>query len=162
MRKLIITLVVSVIANSGAVAQFSELPQEPQKFSTRFGLLTVRKDRMLLFKGHRLNPPIEGNNSLNLGKVFRIGATDVVLVVDNGGSACPYLYCLVSTTKEGAKPTPAFGTCAEYASIRRRRDSIEIRMPGFLGPFESSPKRRKAERERHVFVFRDGLVTEKR
>ena len=75
-----------------ALAQFSGLPQEPKRVSTRFGALSVGKDRMLMFKGQKLDPPIEGNNSLNLGVPFRIGSNDVALVIDNGGTACPVLY----------------------------------------------------------------------
>jgi hypothetical protein len=160
MFKLVVAIVLLTIAGGGARAQISALPQEPQETSTRFGSLRVGEDRTLLFNGRRLNPPVEGNYSLNFGGLFRLGPADVVLVMDSGGTACPYLYYLVSVTKSGAKATPAFGTCAELTGIRRRGDSIEVRMPGFLGPFEPAAERRRAERRRHVFVFRAGVVTE--
>jgi hypothetical protein len=159
MRNLIIRIAALVVVGGSALAQ-SGLPQEPQKTSTRFGSLTVGEDRMLLFKGQKLSPPIEGNNSLNLGEVFQIGATDVVLVMDNGGTACPYLYYFISVTKAGAVATPSFGTCGELGSIRRSGNSISVTMPGYLGPFEPDAKRRKAARERHVFIFHAGVVTE--
>jgi hypothetical protein len=143
-----------------SVAQFSGLPQEQQRVSTRFGPLSVGKDRMLMFKGQKLDPPIEGNNSLNLGVPFRIGSNDVALIVDNGGTACPSLYYLVTVNKDGAKATKAFGTCSELETIKRTGDSISISMRGFKGPFEPASERRKASREHHVFVFRNGIVTE--
>jgi hypothetical protein len=160
MCKLTIAIVLLTIASARAQAQLSAVPQEPQETATRFGSLTVGEDRVLLFKGRRLDPPITGNNSLNLGEPLRIGFIDIVLVMDSGGAACPFLYYLVSVTNSGAKATPAFGTCAELTSIRRKGDFLVLRMPGFLGPFEPPAARRRAERERHVFVFRGGVVTE--
>ncbi len=53
-----------------------------------------------------------------------------------------------------------FSTCAELASIKRSADSISVRMPGFRGPFEPASEQRKANKERHVFLFHDGVVTE--
>ena len=160
MFKLIVAIVVLTTAGASARAQISALPQESQETATRFGSLTVGEDRTLLFEGRGLNPPVTGNNSLNFGGLFRLGPADVLLVMDSGGTACPYLYYLVSVTKSGAKATPAFGTCAELTGVRRQGDSLVLRMPGFLGPFEPAAGRRRAERRRHVFVFRAGVVTE--
>jgi hypothetical protein len=66
---------------------------------------------MLLFRGRPLDPPVHGHNSLDLDHPFRIGETDVVRITDNGGTACPFLYCFVITNKSGGKATPSFGTC---------------------------------------------------
>ena len=160
MWKLISGVAVLIISAASAHAQFSQLPQEPQKVATRFGFLTVGKNRMLLFKGHKLEPPIEGNNSLNLGAIYHTGPDDIVLAMDNGGSACPFLYYFITVNKDGARATKAFGTCAELSNIKRFGDSISIRMPGFLGPFEPVAKRRAAARQRHNLVFSRGVVTE--
>jgi len=160
MGKLIPGLAFFVVTIINAHAQFSGLPQVPQKIITRFGALTVAKERVLLFKGHNLEPSIEGNNSLNLGARYRVGANDVVLVMDSGGTACPFLYYFVIVNKDGARPTKSFGTCAELTSIKRSGDSTSINMKGFKGPFEPAAERRRATRERHVFVFHDGAVTE--
>lgn len=140
------------VADSSAFAQFTALPQEPQETRTRFGSLTVGKDRKLLFKGHSLQPPIEGNNSLNLGKLFRIGASEVVLVVDNGGSACPFLYYFVTVSKAGANATSSFGTCNELSSLKRVGNSISVTMRGFRGPFEPEAEKKRAARE-SMFSF---------
>jgi hypothetical protein len=160
MWKLILGVVFLAVTNTNAHAQFSGLPQATQKVTTRFGTLTVAKDRILLFKGHKLEPSIEGNNSLNLGTLLHIGPNDVVLVMDNGGTACPFLYYFLTVNKGGARATKSFGTCAELASIKRSADSISVRMPGFRGPFEPASEQRKANKERHVFLFHDGVVTE--
>lgn len=97
--------VVLTLSSTNAAA---ELLQEPQLLSTRFGPLSVGQDRVLLFKARRVQPRVRGNNSLDLGTLYRIGSTDVVLVTDNGGTACPYLYHFVAVATAGAKATPAF------------------------------------------------------
>ena len=151
MRKYIIGFSLLLIAGTSALAQ---------ETTTRFGALTVNDDKMLLFKGHPLNPPIQGNNSLDVGEPYQIGATDVVLVTDNGGTACPFLYYFVTVSASGAKATPVFGTCGEVTTVKRTGDSISVYMPGFAGPFESQRKQLRAAREKHVFIFRAGVVTE--
>jgi hypothetical protein len=151
MLKLMIGLVVMFLAVTCAFAQ---------EVSTRFGALSVNEDKMLLFRGQPLKPPIQGNNSLDISKPFTVGSTDVVLVTDNGGTACPFLYYFVSVSKSGAKVTPVFGTCGEATNVKFNGDSISVTMPGFLGPFERQAAQRRAARERHVFIFRGGVVTE--
>ena len=128
--------------------------------ATRFGSLTVNSQKILEFNGRPLEPVIKGNNSLSLGEPVRVGATDVVLVTDNGGTACPFLYYFVTASKSGAKATPSFGTCGEIAEVRSVGRSISVVMPGYRGPFEPEKERSKAQRQKHIFIFRDGVVTE--
>src|SRR6266508_3830563 len=97
MEKYILSLLLLVC---GSVAA-----QETNTVSTRFGALTVNDAGVLLFKGAPFKPTIEANNSLDLSKTCEIGAADVVLVTDNGGTACPALYYFVTVTKSGAKAT---------------------------------------------------------
>jgi hypothetical protein len=151
MLKLMIGLMVMFLTGTCAFAQ---------EVSTRFGVLSVNEDKMLLFRGRPLTPPIQGNNSLDISKPFTVGSTDVMLVTDNGGTACPFLYYFVSVSKSGAKATPVFGTCGEATNVKLSDDSIHVTMPGFLGPFERQAAQRRAARERHVFIFRAGVVTE--
>jgi hypothetical protein len=157
MGKLIIGITMLVVVGTSAFAQVLQVPQE---ISTRFGSLSVNDDKILLFKGHPLDPPIKGNNSLDLGKLFRIGGTDVVLVRDNGGTACPFLYYFVSVSKSGAKATPSFGTCGELTKIKRIGKSISVTLRDYRGPFEPEAEWQKATKERHVLIFRAGEVTE--
>ena len=95
---------------------------------TRFGSLTVNNRRTLEFNGRALEPAITGNNSLSLGEPMRLGATDVVLVRDNGGTACPYLYYFVTVSKFGAKAASSFGTCGEISEVRPGTKSISVVM----------------------------------
>jgi hypothetical protein len=115
---------------------------------------------MLLFQGHPLQPPVQGNNSLDIGTPFHIGESDVVLVTIFGGTACPYLYHFITVTKSGATSTPSFGTCKEALNVRLNGNSILLEMHGYRGPFEPVAERRKAAREIYAFQFKDGAVAE--
>jgi hypothetical protein len=154
MRKYIFGIALLLLASASAPAQ------ETTTIQTRFGALTVSDAGVLLFKGTPVQPTIEANNSLDLSKPFEIGAADVVLVTDNGGTSCPALYYFVTVTKSGAKVSPAFGTCSDLIKIKHIGDSISVSMPGYQGPSESKRAQQKAARERHVFIYRAGVVTE--
>jgi hypothetical protein len=157
MRTLIPGLTLLLVTSAGVCAQ---VPQESQDVSMRFGALTVNGEKELLYKGRSLRPQIVGNNSLDLGEPISIGATDVVLVTDNGGTACPYMFYFVTISSSGAKATRPFGTCGEFVSMKHTGNSISLTMQGFQGPFEPEAEQVKAARQRHVFLYRGGVVTE--
>ena len=138
----------------------SGLAQEPNAVATRFGALSVSEAGVLLFESVPVRPTIEANNSLDLSKPYQIGASDVVLVTDNGGTACPALYYSVTVTKSGVRVTPSFGTCSDLIKIKLSGDSISVSMPGYRGPAESKQAQRRAAGERHVFNYHAGAVTE--
>lgn len=150
-------LAIVVLAACIAVAQ----SEQELRLATRFGVLTVGENRMLLFEGHPLEPPVQGNSGLDVGEPFHIGDSDVVLVTIIGGTACPYLYHFVTVNKNEAKATQSFGTCNQTTEVKRRGDSIQISMHGYRGPFEPAAERRKVAREKHIFEFKDGIVAEK-
>jgi hypothetical protein len=142
------------------LAGISTSAQETNSSTTRFGALTVSDAGVLLFKGSPVQPTIEANDSLDLGEPFQIGASDVVLVTDNDGTACPAIYYFVTVTKSGAKATPSFGTCSDLIKVKRVGDSVSVSMPGYQGPFESKRAQSRAARERHVYLYHAGDVTE--
>jgi hypothetical protein len=156
MRKCMATIATVLIAG-GALAQ---VPQLAQKIPTKFGALSVGDDTVLRFRGRRLQPLIKGGYSLNLGRPFRVADNDVVLVTNNGGTACPYLYYFVTLSQSGAQATHSFGTCNAVISVKQKGDSILLSMHGYRGPFEPDEERTKALRETHTFVFHDGAVKE--
>ena len=137
-----------------------QLKGQADSVQTRFGELEVSQQRVLTFKGIPVEPRIQANNRLDIGRPFRIGDSDVALVTDEGGTACPFLYHFVSLRRSGATATKAFGTCNELTSVRREGDSIIVTMQGYQGPFEPPAERRRAMAEKHSFVFRNGTVTE--
>ena len=114
----------------------------------------------LLFHNRALQPPIHANSGLDIGRVFHMGDANVVLVTQIGGTACPYLYYLVTIRDSTAEATPEFGSCNEVVSATRKGNSIVLTMHGYRGPFEPPADRRKAERELRTFVFSDGKVSE--
>jgi hypothetical protein len=129
--------------------------------ATRFGNLTIGSDNVLLFRGKPVVPKVDGNNSLTLVKNFTVGPSDVTLVQDNGGTACPTLYYFLTSTPQGATSTRSFGTCADLIKLSRDGNSIIVIMGGYRGPFESSAAQARAAKEKHVFIFANGLLTEK-
>jgi len=153
MSKYILGIALLLFAGAGVQAQETTI-------QTRFGALTVNDGGVLLFKGAPLQPTIEANNSLALSERYQIGSSDIVLVTDNGGTACPALYYFVTVMKSGAKATPAFGSCSDLIKIKRMSDSISVSMPGYAGPAEPKRAQTRAARERHVFIYRAGVVTE--
>ena len=153
MSKYILGIALLLFAGAGVQAQETTI-------QTRFGALTVNDGGVLLFKGAPLQPTIEANNSLALSEPYQIGSSDIVLVTDNGGTACPALYYFVTVTKSGAKATPAFGSCSDLIKIKRMGDSISLSMPGYAGPSKPKRAQTRAARERHVFIYRAGVVTE--
>lgn len=133
--------------------------QEVATVQTRFGVLSV-SNSTLLFRGQPLRPRLEGNSSLDVGKPYQISASDVVLVTNYGGTACPYLYAFVTTSKTGAEATPCFGTCNQALSVTREGKTLLVKMHGFRGPFEPAADRARAESEMHVFTYRARVVSE--
>lgn len=109
---------------------------------------------------------IQGNSSLSLVAHLELKDRDVVLLQDNGGTACPALYRFASITAQGIAVTPEFGTCSDIAAITHQPPSPGkdpepvVTMTGFLGPFESSQAQKHATMRAHRYVLRRGQVKE--
>jgi len=134
------------------------------ELATRFGPLRIQGamgENVLTFGGRELVPSVTGNTSLEFVKKFEIGDADVTLILDNGGSACPSLFYFVTTDRDGATSIGLFGSCAYLKTIKRSGDVISLIMPGFAGA-DAQPEAavRKADKERHVFTFANGRLTE--
>ena len=154
MRKDMFGIVLLLLAGTSALAQ------DENTITTRFGPLSISDTGKLLFKGNLLDPPFEEDAGLSLSKLHQIGDADLVLVTLDGGTACPALYYWVTVKESGAKITKSFGTCSDLIKIKLTGDTISVSMPGFEGDFESKRAQRKAALERHVYIYRAGVVTE--
>ena len=134
-----------------------------KKLKTRFGVVSVREDdNLLLFKGKPVAPAIEGNNSLSIVANYEIGQSDVLLLQDTGGTACPALFRFITVSAAGLRATPEFGTCSDsiYPSWDSKTGTVTITTNGFKGPFEPEAEKRKAYMTKTVFRFAKGQVTE--
>jgi hypothetical protein len=130
-----------------------------QPVATRYGTLSSDEDRLLRLNSEAV-PHIEGNNGLMLEKIYRIGRSDIAVICDMGGTALPAQYYFVTLSSKGAKVQGPYGTGNDEVVVRRKRDTITLTMPGFLGPFEPLEKRKAAFAETHIFRFWRGLVTD--
>lgn len=126
-----------------------------ETISTRFGQLkTDEYDTELSYSG---KPIAQGNNSIRLVKKFQIGDSDVLLMQDNGGTACPALYLFVTVTASGVKTSEEFGSCNEVASVTQEGEAVNVTMPGFKmakGVYQQSGEKTKCS-----FSFKSGVVT---
>ena len=127
---------------------------------TRFGSLKINEQYILLYKNRPLSPTIRGNSSLSIVSTYQVGNSDVVLIQDNGGTACPASFIFLSVTSNGVKATERFGTCADLIESKLVKESIFVKMPGFMGPYQPLEERMEAAEETHVFVFKAGVLTE--
>ena len=136
-----------------------------QQAKTRFGLVSVREDDMrLLFKGKPVTPAIEGNSSLSIVAHYEIGQSDVLLLQNTGGTACPALFHFITVNAAGLRATPEFGTCSDiiYPSWDSKTGTVAITTNRFMGQFQSEAEKRKAYMTKTVFRFANGQLTENR
>lgn len=134
-----------------------------KKVKTRFGVVSVREEgKLLLFKGKPVSPAIEGNNSLNIVAHYEMGQSDVLLLQDNGGTACPALFRFITVSASGVRMTPEFGTCSDliYPTWDSKTGTVTVAMSGFRGPFESEAEKQKAYMTKTEFRFANGQLTE--
>lgn len=134
-----------------------------KKVKTRFGVVSVREEgNLLLFKGKPVSPAIEGNNSLDIVAHYEMGQSDVLLLQDTGGTACPALFRFITVSSSGVRVAPEFGTCSEiiYPTWDSKTATVTITMNGFRGPFEPQAEKHKAYMTKTVFRFANGRVTE--
>lgn len=124
-----------------------------QDIPTRFGALTINDENMLLYKNKSFNPEIQGNNSLSLLGTYRLDTQDIVLIQDNGGTACPAQLYFITLSASKVKASQPFGTCSDLIKVKATPKNVLVTMPGFQGPFESEQAQEKAAKEKHLYSF---------
>lgn len=87
----------------------------------------------MLFKGKPVAPAIEGNSSLSIVANYEIGQSDVLLLQNTGGTACPALFQLRHRERRGLRATPEFGSCSDiiYPSMDIKTATITITTNGY-------------------------------
>ncbi len=125
-----------------------------ETIATRYGQLKTDEDgRELLYKGKSI---VEGNNGIRLVKKFQIGETDVLLLQDRGGNACPSLYRFVSLQKTGGTVSELFGSCNDLTAATQNGDTIQVSIPGYLmvnGRYKESGEKTKC-----AFEYKSGSI----
>ncbi len=138
------------VAMAAAVAGYDKTAK------TRHGTLTIADDDTLLFKGRRVLPGVQANNSLAFVAHHELGKADVVLLQNTGGSACPATYRFITLTAGGITASPEFGTCSDLIyPTSDGQATITVAMPAFVGPDGGKAPRRKV-----VYRYQAGQVTE--
>lgn len=134
-----------------------------KKFKTHFGVVSVREEgNLLLFKGKPVAPAIEGNSSLSIIAHYEMGQSDVLLLQNTGGTACPALFRFITVNAAGLRATPEFGSCSDiiYPTWDAKTGAVTVTMNGFRGPFEPEADKQKAYMTKTVFRFVNGQVME--
>ena len=84
---------------------------DPVTINTRFGAVKNNADDLLEFKGKVLKPEVSVPSAAYVVNTFKLASSDVVLVSQAAGNACPGQYVYVTIDATSAKVSPTFGTC---------------------------------------------------
>ena len=120
---------------------------------TRHGMVSVHEeDNTLLFKGKPVKPAIEGNGALSIVAHYEMGHTDVLLLQNTGGTACPAQFRFINIGSGSLRASPEFGTCSDiiYPTFDPKTGAT-VAMVGFSGPFEPAAAQRKAAMTKTVY-----------
>ena len=123
-----------------ASAQGAQMP-------TRFGTLSTNDESVLLLNGKPIRPEVSGNSGLSLVGVVQNYETDIAIIENNGGNACPLLIRIITLSKGVPKVSPEFGSCSDLVSYTLKDGELQISMPKMQG------------KGNEVFKFQNGVVT---
>jgi hypothetical protein len=125
--------------------------------ATRYGILSTNDSNALTFRGKEVSPKTVGNNSLSILDSFKFGDSDVVLVRDDGGDACPAMYYFATVTAAGVSMSGRFGSCSDLAVVKQCGNSLLVTMPDYTGDRDS-----QAAVAKHICRYRylKGEVTQ--
>lgn len=96
---------------------------------TRFGRVSVDDEERLVFKGKLVQPEVAGNNGLSIVRQYEVGSSDILLIQNTGGTACPALYHFATVTARGMTVTPEFGSCSDLIATYQEGARIRVLMP---------------------------------
>lgn len=130
---------------------------------TRYGTFEIKSpaeyaSETLYFDKTPVQPLIEGNNSLTVEGQFKLKQDDVLIVQDNGGTACPaQLYIIKVSPNKTVTPSPLFGTCSDLIEIKQKENKIVIHMPEFMN-IHTEAHHHESDRIKQVTYIYDGKV----
>lgn len=122
---------------------------------TKFGVLSVNNENILEFNGKPVVPTVAGNNGLTLLDNFALGESNVVLVRDDGGEACPAMYYFAKIGREAVQMSDRFGSCSDLAKAKLVGGVILVSMPDYSGDVDS-----RAAVARHLcrYKYENGAI----
>jgi len=143
----------------------SAIGEVEQKARTRHGVLAVDAPGMrLLWQGKPLWDADLPAGEYRIVRHYEWGPSDVVLVQSTRGKACPAMFRFLTTSPQGIRTTPAFGTCSDLVYPFMSTDGqgtpyAIVRMVDFQGAASSETMQHQAARTRVEYVFRGGQLT---
>lgn len=118
---------------------------------TRYGELTSSRDGSMLFRGKEVPPygvAFDGSFSSKPLATFRVGKSDIVLMLQGMGNSCPGNFVFVTVTVKGAKASRNFGTCYdEHSEPVQLGQRITLTMPNL------------SRKGKSTFTFINGVVS---
>lgn len=117
-----------------------------------------------------VNPPepVAGNNALHIVAHAERQSSDLVLLQNLGGTACPALYRIATISSAGIRVTPEFGSCSDIAALawpdaehpdaQAPKAEWVLAMPGYRGPFSTPEEQTHASHQLHRYAFEQGAV----
>ena len=119
------------------------------RIPTKFGEMRTNENGDLQFKGKTIAPTVNLPSSAYVIATYKLPASDVVLVSQPAGNACPGQYAYITVSPEAARATPTFGTCYD-----------EDVKPVLNGESLSFTMRNVGSKGSSKYVYEKGIVTE--
>lgn len=124
---------IKIILAATFTLSFSLASAQGTHMPTRFGTLSTNDESILLLNGKPFRPGVVGNNGLKLVALVQDDETDIAIIENYGGNACPLLIRIVALSKEGQKVSPEFGSCSDLVSYTLKFGELQISMPKMQG-----------------------------
>jgi hypothetical protein len=100
-----------VIAALFYAASGSPAVADQVTINTRFGIIKSNQNQLLSLKGKPISPEVEIFSQSYVIATFKLAKSDVILVSQAAGNACPGQYLYITIDADDARVTPTFGTC---------------------------------------------------
>ena len=155
-------LIVSCCLAIFSISTFADITS----YKTRYGQFQVKASDAypqgaLYFNQKRVNPVIEGNESLSVEGVYKLNKDDVLLVQDNGGSGCPAtLYFVKVSSSQKVSVSPAFGSCSDLIKVSAKEKQITVTMPDFIGDPENDAQEKAVAKRKMTYIFDGNFIKE--
>lgn len=136
MKKIILFVIAIMLSVSSIAATVAQ---------TRYLKLTITDNNVLLVNDKQFSKNVEGEGNLSFINTYQLENTDVTIIQDTGGTACPALFYMVVTNKSSAVVSPKFGTCTDLITVINSPNDITVTM--------------KKGKKKLLYNYKDGVFT---